>query len=174
MSHKIKTSIIVAVGLLCSWIIFISILLLSNGSTTTISMSVSVPMKNPVLTLPEGFFSTPEVFEGNEVLYHLNLENTRENIRGYFQIISTGTDLEEYLETAEKYKAADIDRFKSFHGDRHSSIIWEYTTPESYVRSFFIKKEQHIYTLVLSTDINTGSAEKLEYYFKEITDNLVI
>ena len=172
MQEKFLKSLKFGGAILLLWIFVILFIMIFTGSETIISRSV--PTENTALVLPDGFSATPESFEGGEVLYHLNIENKAENLRGYFEILNVGTDLESYLENAEKYKAADIDRFQILRGDRPSSVIWEYTTPKSNVRTFFIKKEQRLYVLTLSADKDKVKMSELTKYFTDVLNGLVI
>ena len=160
------------VVILLTWFFVILFAMFSTGPETIISRSV--PTENTALVFPEGFSATPESFEGSEILYHLNIENKDKNLRGYFEILYVGTDLESYLDNAEKFKAGDIDRFQILRGDRPDSVIWEYTTPKSNARSFFIKKEQRLYVLTLSADKDKVSMSLLSEYFTKVLDGLVI
>ncbi len=158
--------------------------LLQGGTTTTIStinqsMPGSVPTLKSIIALPSGFSGSEEYFQGNEIEYHLNIVAPGNKAKGYFQIFFMGTDpdnkkLQAYLENAERYKAADINTFKTYSGDRPQSIIWEYTTMESNVMYYFEKKGQHLYILMLSGNKTDISMEKLNEYFKELVGNIGI
>ena len=157
--------------LLC-WAFVIFFAMLFTNTQTIISRSV--PTENTALVLPEGFTATPESFDGKEILYHLNIENNSKHLRGYFEILNVGTDLDNYLENAEQYKAADINQFKILQGDRPGSIIWEYTTPKSNVRSFFTKKGQRLFVLTLSADKDKVTMSDLTENFTLVLKGLVI
>ncbi len=170
--EKFRKAIRTGVIILALWFFVILLILISTPTDTIVSRSV--PTENTALVLPEGFSATPESFEGGEILYHLNITGIDDKVRGYFEILTMGTDLESYLENAEKYKSADIDRFQILRGDRLGSVVWEYTTPKSNVRTFFIKKEQRLYVLTLSADKDKVDMNKLREYFTEVLNGLVI
>lgn len=172
INRKLKTGIVIAGVIIFLWVALITSILIATTPETVIYAPAN--QTGPTLTLPPGFTAKPESFNNGEIEYHLNLSGSDNKVRGYFQIIFMGTDLEEYLATAEKYKAADIDTFVKYNGDRPGSVIWEYTTQKSNVLYFFIKKEQRLYVLTLSADKNLVSMDKLKEYFTETLKGLVI
>lgn len=169
---KFKKAIKTGGVILALWLFTILLSLIFTPSDTIVSRVVST--ENSALILPDGFSAQPESFEGGEILYHLNITGNDNKVRGYFEILNVGTALDDYLKTAEKYKAGNIDRFRSFDGDRPGSVFWEYTTAKSNVRTFFIKKEQRLYVLTLSADKDEVNRLQLNEYFTQVLNGLVI
>ncbi len=172
INRKFRTAVITLIVLISIWGIFITSVLITSDCETIISRSV--PSSGPVLVLPSGFSATPRSFDGGEIEYHLDITGAKNTIRGYFQIIFMGTDLETYLKNAEKYKAADINMFSQYKGDYPGSVIWEYTTPKSNVLYFFAKKGQRLYVLTLSADKSIVSMDELKEYFTQVRNGLVL
>lgn len=138
-----------------------------------------VPKKGISFKYPSAFNYTEEVFEGGEIIYHINFIGKIDDINGYIQIWNLKISLDEFLKQAKSTYSLNI---YGFHEDKIivnnlSGYKWIYKIKTAQgnivARQVFLEKDSKLYIISLFVPDSMNNSE-YDNIFKEMVDSLQI